>query len=366
MMTKIWLTIFAAVTAMGMASAPANAAEPFYKGKTLNLIVGYSPGGGSDITCRLFANHLVKYLAGEPTIVVRNMPGAGGLKAMNYVGEAAKPDGTTALCGAINVLAQLLHDPSLRVNLSNFNFISGIPDAQVFYLRADTKPGIKKPADIFNAQGVIFGGFRTNSSKDLLGRPALDLLNVKYKYVTGIRGDGAGRKHIQQGFVNSWLEGMGSYLSISKGTLVDTGIVTPIFQLGEADGKGGLTKRDESLPDIPTYQEVYMSKFGKAPSGPVWDIYSTLAGLLSNALRALALPPGSPKDAVAALRTGFAAMLKDDTFWSDARKGLGDSVSFTSAANTQKAFENALGASDGFKKFLASYIEKGEEMSRAK
>jgi tripartite-type tricarboxylate transporter receptor subunit TctC len=366
MNTRKWLVVAAAGVIGAAVWTPAHAADPFYKGKTLNLIVGYSPGGGSDITCRTFANHLSQHVAGNPTIIVRNMPGAGGLKAMNYVGEAAKPDGTTALCGAVNTLAQMLGDKSLRVNLQKFNYIAGIPESQVFYLRSDVKPGIKKPADIFNAKGVIFGGFRVNSSKDLLGRPALDLLGIKYKYVTGVRGDGAGRKHIQQGFLNAWLEGMGSFISISEGTLVKTGIVTPVFQLGQADNKGMLTKRNEAVPDIPTFYELYKAKFGKAPSGNEWDLYQNLAGLLSQALRALALPPGSPDEAVAELRAGFAAMLKDDAFWSDARKGLGETVSFTSGEKTQKAFENQLGASDDLKKFLVSYIKEGEEMSRAK
>jgi tripartite-type tricarboxylate transporter receptor subunit TctC len=341
-------------------------ASSFYKGKTLNLIVGYSPGGGSDITCRLFAKHLAKYIPGEPTVVVRNMPGGGGLKAMNYVGEAAKPDGTNALCGATNLLIQLLKDKALRVDLNEFNYIAGIPDSQVFYLRSDTKPGIKSSADVFKAQDVIFGGFRATSSKDLLGRQALDLFGVKYKYVTGIRGDGKGRKHIQQGFVNGWLEGMGSFISISQDTLVKTGIVKPIFQLGQADGKGELTIRNQAIPSIPTFHEVYSKKFGAAPSGQNWDMFKNVAGVITKALRTLALPPKVPSTAISDLRSAFAKMKKDDAFWVDARKVLGKTVTFTSGADTQQIFKTSLKASNELRDFMIAYANSGKKMARKK
>jgi tripartite-type tricarboxylate transporter receptor subunit TctC len=364
MLARLTSLAAAAAIAATVGAPAAQAAEPFYKGKTLNLIVGFSPGGGSDITCRLFANHLARYVEGHPTIVVRNMAGAGGLKAMNYVGEAAKPDGLTSLCGAVNTLAQLLGDKAMRVDLTKFNFIAGIPESQVFYVRSDVKPGIKKPEDIFKADGLIFGGFRANSSKDLLGRTALDLLGVKYKYVTGVRGDGAGRKHIQQGFLNAWLEGMGSFISVSEGTLVKTGIVTPIFQLGQADSMGKLSKRNSAIPGIPTFYEIYKAHFGKEPSGPEWNIYTNLAGQIGVALRGLTLPPGSPEAAVGALRVGFVKMLKDQKFWADARKGLGESIDFTPGAETQAAFVKSLSAPQSFKTFLASYVNKGEQMAR--
>lgn len=366
MYTSKWLLTMAAVALPLVTLASGGTAAPFYKDKTLNLIVGYSPGGGSDLMCRLFARHLAGQIPGKPTIVVRNMPGGGGLKAMNFVGEAVKPDGTTGLCGAFNTLVQLLNDKALRVDLSKFNFIAGMGASQVFFMRADTKPGIKKPEDIFTAQDVIIGGFRTNSSKDLLVRPAMDLLGVKHKYVTGVKGDGGGRKHIQQGFLNTWMDSMAGYISISRGTLIDTGIAVPIFQMGEPGEDGTLSKRNTALPGIPTFFELYKAKFGKAPSGKVWDIYATMANWTSSALRAMSLPPGSPKAAVADLRSSYANMLEDDKFWVEAKKALGATVKLTKGEVTQKSLERTLGVSADLKKFLVEYIEKGAAKARKK
>jgi tripartite-type tricarboxylate transporter receptor subunit TctC len=104
----------AGLLTLAATAIPAQAADPFYKGKTINFIVGFAPGGGSDLTCRVFANHIGRHIAGNPTIVVRNMPGASGANAANFVGEAARNDGLTALCGTISIALPLLNDRASR------------------------------------------------------------------------------------------------------------------------------------------------------------------------------------------------------------------------------------------------------------
>src|SRR4051812_34713973 len=81
--------------AIGLASTSANAAgvEDFYKGKTINVVIGYSPGGGYDVYARLLARHMSKHIPGSPTLVPQNMPGAGSLKALMYIYEVAAKDG---------------------------------------------------------------------------------------------------------------------------------------------------------------------------------------------------------------------------------------------------------------------------------
>src|ERR1022692_868287 len=101
--------VSAGFIALGALTGPAPAAD-FYAGKTIHFMVGYAPGGGSDVMCRVIANHMAKHIAGNPTIVVQNMEGADGANAINYVGEVARPDGLTALCGTANTLLQLLAD----------------------------------------------------------------------------------------------------------------------------------------------------------------------------------------------------------------------------------------------------------------
>jgi tripartite-type tricarboxylate transporter receptor subunit TctC len=89
--TRIAKAAVVALAACWLAGAACaqNAVEDFYKGKQLNLIVGYGPGGGYDITARLLARYIGRYIPGTPNVVVQNMPGAGSMRAANYLYEAA-------------------------------------------------------------------------------------------------------------------------------------------------------------------------------------------------------------------------------------------------------------------------------------
>lgn len=90
------LAAFAVALSLGLsAAAEAATHEPFFKGKTLRIIVGYAPGGGFDTYARAIARHMWRHVPGNPTIIVENMPGAGGLITANHIYKVAKPDGVT-------------------------------------------------------------------------------------------------------------------------------------------------------------------------------------------------------------------------------------------------------------------------------
>ncbi|HEY4775299.1 MAG TPA: hypothetical protein VIH40_10820 [Xanthobacteraceae bacterium] len=352
------------VMALAGLAASASAADPFYKGKTINFIVGYAPGGGSDLTCRVFANHMGRYIEGNPTIVVKNMPGASGANAANYVGEAARPDGLTALCGTISFALSLLGDPALRVDFAKFNYIIGVADSQVFYVRTDVKPGLKSGRDIFKAENLIYGGFFVSSTKDLSARPALNALGLKYKYVTGINGDGAGRTAVQQNFVNAWMEGLASYVSITDPTLVKTGVVVPVFQSGLPDTSGELTQRDIAAPDIPTFMEFYKERFGSPPSGKDWDVVKLLLGSQAVAQRALALAPNAPAEAVQALRGATEPLLRDDKFRAEAGRVMGAGVQAFAGERVAGVLQRALASPEETRVYIKQLVESGKAATR--
>jgi hypothetical protein len=341
-------------------AGPAHAADPFYKGKTLNFIVGFAPGGGSDLTCRVFANHIGRHIEGNPTIVVRNMPGASGANAANYVGEAARNNGLTALCGTISIALPLLGDPALRVDFTKFNFILGVADSQVFYVRTDVKPGLKTGADIFKAEDLVYGGFFVSSTKDLSARPALNVLGLKYKYITGINGDGAGRTAVQQGFVNAWMEGLASYVTITDPTLVKTGVAIPVFQSGLPDDKGELTRRDIAAPDIPTFLDLYQAKFGKMPAGEDWEIVKLLLGSQAIAQRALALASNAPPAAIEALRAAAEPMLRDPKFREEAARVMGEGVQAFPGERVGTVLRDYLNSPAALRAHLRDLVESGK------
>ncbi len=359
-----WLAATALLATVAI--APAQAADPFYKGKTISFIVGYAPGGGSDLSCRVFAKYLTKHVPGNPTIIVRNMPGAGGSNAINYVGEVARPDGQTAVCGTLSILLPILDDPALRVDLKKFHFIAGVADSQVMYVRKDVKPGMKSPADIFKAEGLVLGGFLVSSAKDIPERLLADMLGLKYRYVTGIRGDGAARTAMRQGIINLYTEAVASFATITMPTMVKTGDMVPLFQTGLLDDSGNLTLKDPSLPDIPTFHEFYKAKFGKDPAGEKWDALLSVLGPYAVSQRSIALSPNAPKAAIYALRAGVPATLKDPGFIADAKKSMGDGIQAFGGDRVQKTMLKALDVKPELKKFFKAYVEEGKKMTGRK
>ena len=161
------------------------AQEPFYKGKSLRFLVNYPAGGATDVVARLIAQYLPKHIAGNPTVVVQNMPGGGGNVGANYVYEVAKPDGLTVGVFSGGYLPQILGGSGVRFDLNNMPMIAGVGETSVVYIGADT--GVKRAADILKPlKPIVIGGFTRESNKDLALRMALDLLGVPYR--DGIRG----------------------------------------------------------------------------------------------------------------------------------------------------------------------------------
>src|SRR5262249_41897505 len=116
------------VTLAVLFSGPANA--QFSKGKTITMIINYPAGGPTDIEGRIVAQHLPAHIAGKPNIIIKNVGGAGGVIGTNQLAEAA-PNGETMGFFTIDVVAQLLGNPALRVNYADFEMIAGVEEPLV-------------------------------------------------------------------------------------------------------------------------------------------------------------------------------------------------------------------------------------------
>jgi hypothetical protein len=134
------------VVAGSLAGLPALSsvqAADFYQGKTLTVFVNFTPGGPTDVEARLLARHIGKHLAGNPTVIVKNMGGAGGVIGVNWLGQIAAPDGLTVgfFTGAASKTA--MGDPGIQIDLRKFGFVAAGPGISVTYIRTDVPPGIK-------------------------------------------------------------------------------------------------------------------------------------------------------------------------------------------------------------------------------
>src|SRR6202047_278591 len=296
---------------LGLA-APAHADEPFYKGKRLTLLINFAAGGPTDIEGRLFAKYLVKHIEGQPGVIVQNMDGAGGLIGAQYLGEIAPKDGT--VLGYLSGSAWLyVSDPDRwRVDFRTYEFVAYQPGTTVHYMRTDVAPGMHTPADIAKAQGLIAGGLSTDTSKDLRLRLALDMLGVPYQYVTGYRSSPPARLALQRGEISMFSESPPSYRSVVEPSLVKTGLAMPVVY-DEVDDRPPPPKQLDGLT-IPSFPQLYRQIKGTPPSGRLFEAYRVLYDMNSTLQRMIALAPGTPPAAIAALRAAIEGLDNDKEF----------------------------------------------------
>jgi len=302
-----------------LASAAA-AEEPFYKGKRLTLLINFAAGGPTDIEGRLFAKYLVKHIAGKPQIIVQNMDGAGGLVGAQYLGEVAPRDGS--VIGYLSGTAWIyVSDPDRwRVDFRKYEFVAYQPGTTIHFMRTDVPPGMHQPADIAKAQGLVAGGLSADTSKDLRLRLALDMLGVTYKYVTGYRSSPPARLALQRGEISMYSESPPSYRAVVEPSLVKTGLAMPVFYDEVADPPPP-SKQLEGL-SIPSFPQLHRQIKGTLPSGQLWEAYRVLYDMNSTLQRMIALAPGVPPAALAALRAGIEGLDNDKEFAAEARNTI--------------------------------------------
>lgn len=337
---------------------PAAAAErPFYQGKNVNFVINFAAGGPTDIEGRIVARHLAKRIPGQPAIVVQNMPGAGGVIGINFLGEVAKPDGQTMGYFTSPYNHQMMRTPTLRGDLGKYPFIASVEGVTVCYIRSDVPPGIRKPTDIVKAERFRAGGLSFDSNKDLRFRLAFDILGLKYDYVTGYNSSSDARLAVQRNEIQYHDESIPGYRGAVEPQLVKTGIVTPIYYHDSYSPDGAL-RSSPDFPELSSFTQVYSQIFGKPPSGIKYEALRAANIASGNMSRVAILPPGSPPDAVAALRQAFAALSKDEEFIAEAKKVMRFHPRFETGEEGERLRQKILQVPTELVDFIRQFIDQ--------
>ena len=347
---QFFTPIIAGALAFGLAADSATAQEPYLKDKTITILVGYD-SGQTDLAARTFARHLEGAIAGNPTVIVKNMAGSGTMKAQNYLNEISDPDGLTIGFNPFLVIAQLTKALGLRFKYQDTTFIAGILTAPFMsVVRADAMPG-----GIAKAEKLKYTGRHPMNIIDITATAALDGLGVEYTYVGGHRGDSVIAKSLGQGETQI----TGSTLSAWKNfqqRMVENGDLSKLYY-HRRKGPDGNYADDVNYKDWKTFEEVYEEVHGRAPSGELWEAYDFATEMLSTATWIVAGPPNMNAKAAAELREGFARATADAAFQAEIRKVVGNEVDYVS-------FEQARGALDRFGNVdpeMASFWKKRAE-----
>ncbi len=289
----------------------------FYEGKTINIRVGFSAGGAFDVWARIIAQHLGKYVPGNPSFVVQNMTGGGSMIAANYVYGVAKPDGLTL--GVVSpgiYIQQLAGHKEVKFNWFKYSWI-GSPEKtdRICYIRADTP--YKTLVDLRDAvEPVRFGATGLGTAAYYFPRLLAEAFNLKIAMVPGYQGAADANLALERGEVQGWCGSVQAYFGSEPGrTWAKTGFVRVLTQGGQ--------KRHPNLGDVPTVWE-YMGKH------KVSELHKRIAQIFvipDEMGRPFFGPPGIPADRLKALRIGFEKMMKDPEVIADAKsKGLEPSL----------------------------------------
>jgi tripartite-type tricarboxylate transporter receptor subunit TctC len=341
---------------LAISAAPAFSADvPFYRGKTLTVLINFAAGGPTDVEGRLAARFLGKHIPGQPSIVVQNMPGAGGVIGTNYLGEVAKPDGLILGYFTNQFFNLLTADPTLRVDLAKFAYIASIEGVAVAYIRKDVAPGIQDPKDMIKAKNFKAGGLSLNSAKDVRFRLQLDILGIPHQYVTGYNSNSDARLAVERNEIQFFTEGTPGYRSQVQPRMVKEGVVVPVYadELVTADGE---FKQSAEVPDVPSFSQLHQQIFGKLGSGPLWETLKTI-NITHVMQRVAKVAPGTPPEAVAALRQGFSQMIKDPEFIQEFKKVTRSDPHFQVGGEADKLIKKLVQASPEVKSTIRKYTQ---------
>ncbi|HLH96752.1 MAG TPA: tripartite tricarboxylate transporter substrate-binding protein [Xanthobacteraceae bacterium] len=281
-------------------AAAAQSAAPFYAGKQITLICGAAVGGGYDSVARLFARHFGRFIPGNPTIIVQNMPAAGSLAAANLIANTAPRDGLTiALIQRGMLLTRLINPTAVRFDLNTLNWIGSLSSEVGVAFAWYTDPH-KTAQDLFDKE-LIVGG-HTGVDPELTPRLYNAVLGTKFKIVTGYNGTADIGLAIQRGEVAGIGDWSWSSLKKQKPDWIRDHKITLLLQSG--------LQNDPELPDVPNALD-----FAKTPSDrAVISLFLTQ----KKVARPIIAPPGVPPERIAILRAALTALASDPEFLADA------------------------------------------------
>jgi tripartite-type tricarboxylate transporter receptor subunit TctC len=289
-------------------------AEPFYKGKTIRLVIGNTTGGFYDRWGRLFARFMGKHIPGQPEIIPQNMAGAGSLIATNHVYKVAKPDGLSLVMPLNGIyIDQLVGRAEAQFDLRKFHFVgSPAVESIVFYMRADAPH--KAIADVIKAkEPPKCGSTGTASSDYILSKILEEAVGAKFNSVLGYAGGSEIDMAVEKGEVVCRAHSLSAHFGRE-----------PFDSWHKKNFDRHLVqtarKRDVNLGDTPTLNELFDQYKAPANSRRLSQILLA-AGEFG---RPIMVTPGTPVERIKILREAFLKTMSDPEVIAEARKGRMD------------------------------------------
>lgn len=297
-----WACTIAVVVGLQMSCAHAQSPTDFYKGNTVDIIVGSSVGGGYDIYGRLLARYIGKHLPGNPTVVVKNMEGAGGLRLANWLYNVAPKDGTViGTFGRGIPFDPILGGKRAQFAANKFNWIGSMND-EVSVCVAWQAPEARFE-DVFSKE-LIVGGTGSTAGSDIYPRVMNGIFGTKMRVISGYPGGNDITLAMQRGEVKGRCGWSWSSVKVNHMPWVEDKTLNLLVQLS--------LEKHPDLPNVPLIMDFVKSD----------EQREILRLVLAQQVlgRPFAAPPEVPADRVAALRKAFMDTMKDPGFLAEAEK----------------------------------------------
>ena len=294
--------IAALVLLLSAGGAGAQPVEQFFARKTVTISIGYTAGGSYDLYGRLVARHLGKHIPGQPAVIAQNMPGAGSLKAANYIYEVAPKDGTAlGVVVEAAALEQALANPAVQYDAAKFTYVGRVATSNNIFMQWHTA----KVQSLEQARHTetSLAGTGPGSIAETVPRLLNALVGTKFKLISGYPASSEAMLAMERGEVegasSSW-----AAVKVGKQAWLRENKIRIILQT--------TPERIAELPDAPCLGEIGNS----AEDKQVFALYASGSAIGRSVLG----PPGIPADRAKALRDAFAAMVKDPDFVADIRR----------------------------------------------
>ncbi len=323
-------------------------------GKTVEWVIPFSETGGSAKWANFFAPLLSEELPGNPTVVVKFMPGAGSTKGANWFQKQKNGDGTLLFGSSGSTqFPYLLGDPRVKYEYKDWNPVMASGTGGVAYL--NTEAGAKFDGSANNLQDMTFiYGNQGATRLDLVPALAWEMLGMNVEHVLGIKGRGDGRKMFESGEATIDYQTSSGYLKGSA-QLVEQGKAVAMMTWGALDTEGNII-RDPNFPDIATFKEVCEKTRGCETSGEAWDAWKALfvAGFPSQKLAFL--PAETSPEIIAVFSEAFANIRARPDFPEISKKRVGKYTMFV-GDEAQAALASATSIPASAKAFVVKFLK---------
>ena len=289
-----------------LASSTWAAEAPFYKGKTIRIVVGYSPGGGFDTFSRLVGRNFGAHLPGNPSVIVVNMPGAASMVAANRVYAMQPGDGLTIVVFSFGVIMEAVTRPeAVKFDARKFIWLGdptlgAVPE--VLWVRSDLP--IKSFEDFKNRKTPLASGLTGRGSPATAANQFLASLGYPIKGVFGYRGTANVMAAMERGEVDARIMSQTNMQTVYR-RYIDSGLVRPVLAMGE-------DPRVKPIPGVATFKDLNLDPKQQRMADFLVGTWKLL--------RLFAIPPGTPDDRVATLRKAFMETLNSPKLLEQAKR----------------------------------------------